>query len=340
MSKDELSRLGVMALGSRLRRLSENLMRDVRQLYQEEGVDFHPRWFPLFRLLEREQELSVGEAADRLGDWQPSVSLFARQMRQAGWIESRKDPGDQRRSLLSLSPEGQRLSQTLRPLWRRLEAILDAGLQEASEGKLLENLSGLESWQARSSLAERYASQAEVEVESSVDPLDLEVASQGLSAEQLRAFEAINRDWVETHFQVEPEDQAAFDDPQGKILDKGGRILFARYRGELLGTCALSPSEEGLELAKMGVLPKARGLGLGRALMQRALAVAREMGATKVFLLTNSSLTAARQLYLSAGFRITHEGPHPRYRRADLRMEVELPRGESAGTKGRRTRAS
>jgi ribosomal protein S18 acetylase RimI-like enzyme len=60
----------------------------------------------------------------------------------------------------------------------------------------------------------------------------------------------------------------------------------------------------GLEcyLAELYVVPDRRGHGLGRALMERALAVAREQGADYMDLGTGDDDVAARALYESLGF--------------------------------------
>ncbi len=60
----------------------------------------------------------------------------------------------------------------------------------------------------------------------------------------------------------------------------------------------------GLEcyLAELYVVPDRRGQGLGRALMETALAVAREQGADSMDLGTSDDDVAARALYESLGF--------------------------------------
>jgi ribosomal protein S18 acetylase RimI-like enzyme len=61
-------------------------------------------------------------------------------------------------------------------------------------------------------------------------------------------------------------------------------------------------------LAELYVVPARRGQGLGRALMERAIELAREQGADWMDLGTSEDDVAARALYESLGF-INREGP-------------------------------
>jgi ribosomal protein S18 acetylase RimI-like enzyme len=67
----------------------------------------------------------------------------------------------------------------------------------------------------------------------------------------------------------------------------------------------------GLEchLAEIYVAPAARGRGLGRALLEAALAAAREQGADHIDLGTSEDDVAARALYEKLGFRNRENGP-------------------------------
>jgi len=143
-------------------------------------------------------------------------------------------------------------------------------------------------------------------------------------------FARLNRQWIEQYFRLEPADLASFADPHGTYLAGGGEVFFALHEGQVLGTCALRREEDGTtyELCKMAVAPEARGLGLGDALMEAVLAFARERGARKVYLVSNTKLAPAIGLYRKHGFVTTREGPEvgqqAGYARADIEMELAL----------------
>ena len=138
------------------------------------------------------------------------------------------------------------------------------------------------------------------------------------------AFRDLNLAWIEKYFVVEERDARDLGDPATFILSPGGHILMAELDGVAVGTVALMRETEGVfELAKMTVADSTRGLGVGRALGEAAIAHARAIGATKLELLTNSALVPAIALYHSLGFVDVPLGATD-YARADVHMVLEL----------------
>jgi GNAT superfamily N-acetyltransferase len=144
------------------------------------------------------------------------------------------------------------------------------------------------------------------------------------SPELQQYFEEINKQWVEQYFTLEPIDLAQLQNPKETILDKGGAILFAKEGESIIGTVALSKTEEGVfEMIKMGVIPEAQGKKVGKMLGLAVLEKAKQLGANKVILYSNSKLGAALQLYKGLGFKylVPECG---KYNRCDIKMELEL----------------
>lgn len=139
------------------------------------------------------------------------------------------------------------------------------------------------------------------------------------------AFEQLNRDWIETYFVLEPADREILGDPRGKIVDAGGQVFFVLDRGEVQGTCAvLRHSAEECEIAKMAVAPGARGRGFGDLLMEACLGFAREIGFRRIVIVSNTVLEPAIRLYRKHGFVQVPLAIDPRYRRANIRLELEV----------------
>lgn len=138
------------------------------------------------------------------------------------------------------------------------------------------------------------------------------------------AWRSLNEAWISTLFVLEPKDREVLNDPQGKVIDKGGEIFIAELDGEPVGCAALLPlSDGGYELAKMTVSEAARGTGLGRKLMDVCIARARALQAPRLYLETNSGLAPALGLYRAVGF-VDLPARETAYARADVFMELAL----------------
>lgn len=75
-------------------------------------------------------------------------------------------------------------------------------------------------------------------------------------------------------------------------------------KGQIIASVGLHPQEPGIcELRKMYLLPEHRGHGIGRALLNHAIAKARDLGFSEIRLETASVLKEAVAMYERAGFQ-------------------------------------
>jgi ribosomal protein S18 acetylase RimI-like enzyme len=99
-----------------------------------------------------------------------------------------------------------------------------------------------------------------------------------------------------------------------ELLEAGEiTVLLAGEGPEGLALLRFRPAlwSAGLEayLQELYVVPERRGNGIGRALLERAIDLARERGADGIDLNTGETDTAARSLYESMGFTNLEGGP-------------------------------
>ena len=87
---------------------------------------------------------------------------------------------------------------------------------------------------------------------------------------------------------------------------KGATYFVAEINNEIVGGSGIYPTEDlpndTCELVKMYLLPHARGLGLGRTLIEKSLAFAKEAGYKNVYLESMPELKKALEVYAKFGF--------------------------------------
>lgn len=140
-----------------------------------------------------------------------------------------------------------------------------------------------------------------------------------------RAFAELNIAWIKDLHHVEASDQKMYDYPE-LYAQNGNSIFAAVIDDEVAGVAALMQDAEGeWELTKMAVDPKFQGKGVGKTLMTSVEEFAKtELGLSRIYLISNTINAAAIRLYKRCDWVVTHEGPHPRYARADIAMEKYL----------------
>ncbi|MCD9575046.1 bifunctional helix-turn-helix transcriptional regulator/GNAT family N-acetyltransferase [Flavobacterium soyae] len=311
-------KVGKAALGSRLRLMTAVITDDASKIYELYGADFVPKWFPVFYTLAEERELTITEIANEIGHSQPSVSKIIQEMIAAGIVQESLKTDDKRKNNVVLTEKGLLLAKNIKQQLKDIDVAIDGLIAESKH-----NLwAALEEWEfllEQKSMFKRVSDQKKIRESKDVKIVEYK-------PEYQEAFKALNVEWISTYFEMEEADYKALDNPEEYILNKGGKILVALYENEPVGVCALIKMDNpdyDFEMAKMAVSPKAQGKNIGWLLGRAIAAKAKELGAKKIYLESNTILKPAINLYYKLGFEKVF-GLETPYKRCNIQMELKI----------------
>jgi DNA-binding MarR family transcriptional regulator/GNAT superfamily N-acetyltransferase len=313
---DFYNKVGKMALGSRLRRLSELLTEQAAGVYALYEVDIQPKWFPVFYVLSEGGEKSITQIANEIGHSHPSVSTIVKEMVKKDIVKKGANKSDGRENYVMLTEKGQAINERIQSQYKDVNAAIESALAETQNNIW----KAIEEWEfilEQKSLLTRVQDERKLR-----ESKDVEIIN--YLPKYRDAFKQLNVEWITAYFKMEDADYKILDHPEEYILDNDGYILFALYNGEPVGTCALVKKDENtFELSKMAVSPMAKGKGIGLLLGNAAIEKAKEAGIKKLYLESNTILKPAINLYYKLGFKRIAGMPSP-YERSNIQMELNL----------------
>ncbi len=140
----------------------------------------------------------------------------------------------------------------------------------------------------------------------------------------LSDFQRLNLEWLEKFNLVESHDLEILHHPRENVINRGGFIFLLLEDNVVIGTEGIFKiNDEEYELIKMAVAPEHRGKKFGDMLLEKCLAKAKEVSASKIILFSNSNLQTAIRLYEKFGFKHIKVSDAP-FKTADVKMELEL----------------
>lgn len=318
MFQNTINELGELALGSRLKRLSDYIYREGKEFYQLNEINFEPRWFPVFYLLAKGGTLSVVEIADRIGVSHAAVSQTTKELVKYQLVVSLDHKTDKRKRELRLSDQGRELLMKMEPLWNDIAAALNNMIRQHTH-HLMAAIQEVENAFDSYGFVDRVSKIKNERLQREVKIIDYK-------PEYDSYFKNLNIEWLEKYFHVEEYDKKVLNNPLEHIINKGGDILFAEFEGEIVGTCALLKyNDDDYELTKMAVTGKVQGKQVGKKLGLSIIERARQMKAKKLVLESNKILIPALTLYERLGFKYAYKDfSTSAYQRANVYMEMAL----------------
>ncbi|MDO5977906.1 bifunctional helix-turn-helix transcriptional regulator/GNAT family N-acetyltransferase [Flavivirga spongiicola] len=312
-------KIGEMALGSRLRTLSEKVTKDAELIYALYNVELKPKWFPVFYFLSNQEKgKPITSIANEIGHSHPSVIKIVREMSNNGLVLEQKDKMDGRINNILLTKKGIDISTKIEAQYTDVENAVKDTLKQTKHN-LWQAIQEFEYLLSEKSLFTRVIEQKKIRESSNIDILNY-------LPEHHTDFKKLNEEWINSYFKMEDADRKALENPKDYILDRGGEILVAVQGKTVLGVCALLKMQDDdydYELAKMAVSPKAQGKGIGYLLGKAIIEKAKSLGASNLYLESNTILKPAISLYEKLGFRkvASHYTP---YERCNIQMELKL----------------
>jgi DNA-binding MarR family transcriptional regulator len=121
---NSINQAGILAISTRLQRLSDQIRKDGLLIYRANGIDFEPKWFPVIYSLHIKTVLSVVEIAAEIGYSHPSTISLLKELEKEKLIRSGKDRTDERKRLIRLTDKGKTLVEKMQPVWEIMVAAV------------------------------------------------------------------------------------------------------------------------------------------------------------------------------------------------------------------------
>ena len=131
-------------LGSRLKRLAEQMQGDVMLVTQRAGITIQPGQYPLLAALDEHGPQTIGELAQGMRMSQPAITKNVDRLVNARLIKVSRGDADRRQKVVSLSAAGRRMLELSKhEVWPLVEAAVKEVTDDLS-GPLLEQVAEIE----------------------------------------------------------------------------------------------------------------------------------------------------------------------------------------------------
>ncbi|MBX3064525.1 MAG: MarR family transcriptional regulator [Anaerolineae bacterium] len=253
----------------------------------------------IFELANR-ADLTASDLGRELGLDGGYLSRILARLEQQGLLDKVRAENDGRQRLLRLTAEGQNAFAVLNQRSREEVSEMLGDLSEEDQQRLLKAMITIEG-----------------------------IFNKGLKFSEpfiLRSHEPGDMGWVTHRHGVLYAQQYGWDERFEALVAQivsdfinnfnpaRERCWIAEMDGEIVGSVfVVQYSETVAKLRLLLVEPKARGIGLGKRLVNECIRFAKRVGYQKMILWTNSILVEARHIYTRAGFKLIAEEAHHSY---------------------------
>lgn len=253
----------------------------------------------LWELAHREPSTATALGAD-LGLDAGYLSRILRRFAENGLISRKATPADARQNLIAITAKGRKAFAPLNQGSRDQVAAMLEALDPAGQDRVVGAMATVEHLLSPPS---RCATRPPLIVLRPHRAGDMGWVTSANGALYAREY-----GWDMTYEALVGKITAEFIE---KFDVKRERCWIAEMGGERVGSVfCVAKSDTIAKLRLLIIGPKARGLGLGKRLVEECMTFAKEAGYTRMTLWTQSILTAARAIYAAKGFELVAEEPH------------------------------
>ena len=131
------SQIGELILGTRLKRISERFLVDISKIYKSQNIPFEPSWFSIFYLLDKNNQMSIGEISSKTDISQSGVSQMINVLMKKGMVQYAPNGHDKRVRLICFTELGFSTLQEIKPIWKSIKKSLQVTLSERENSAYL-----------------------------------------------------------------------------------------------------------------------------------------------------------------------------------------------------------
>ncbi|MHA7055930.1 MarR family winged helix-turn-helix transcriptional regulator [Aquimarina sp. M1] len=152
--QDKLQEFGELGLGSRLKRLSDFMMKEIQLVYDAANIDFDPYLFPVFKIIIDQQLATTTDIQEALQYTQPAITQALKKLIDKKLVVYKIDRTDKRKKIFRLSTKGEKLRQQIQPLWKVIDEQVK-WITEGSTTSLIRHIDHVENQLKQKSLHQR-----------------------------------------------------------------------------------------------------------------------------------------------------------------------------------------
>lgn len=255
-------------LGSRLKRLAEQMQSDACLLAQVAGANVPAGLYPILALLQDNAVLTVGHLAQAIKVSQPAMTKSISKLLEAGLVTTQAGVADKRQSMVLLTQAGNTaIERGRRVVWPLIDTVVRE-LLDGLSGPLLEQIQHIENRLSECSLVERAARTTAL----ALQPLsDHDVADVVSLLNRAYRGAGENAGWT-TEADIIDGDRISEGTLRQELAEKiDATLVVWKPRGKVEGCVWLEPTQDGVwYLGSLAIDPKVQNLQFGRQLLEAA----------------------------------------------------------------------